>query len=76
MKKTSNECKAIAQAALRAEYGFKPALKDIKIIARNDSGTKIYFAIGKHEYKFKSHINTYGDMKTIWVGEGTITKLF
>ena len=75
MKRTSNECKLIAQAALRVEYGFKPALNDITIITRNDSGTKIYFAIGRHEYKFNSCIVTCGDMKSVWVGEGTITKL-
>ena len=75
MKKTSNECKLIAQAALRAKYGFNPAMKDIKIITRNDSGTKIYFAIDGHEYKFNSYIATYGDIKAMWVGDGTITKL-
>ena len=75
MKKTSNDCKAIAQAALRVEYGFKPALNDIKIISHNGIGTKIYFAVGKHEYKFNSYIETCGDMRTVRLYEGAITNL-
>ena len=75
MNKTKTELKKIAQLALDSEYGFAPALKEITLLEASSDGTKIYFKVNGKEYNFTSHINTYGDMDTIWVGQGTIEKL-
>ena len=74
MNRTKKELKEIVQRALENKYGFKPSQKDITLLESSGDGTYIYFKVNK-EYQFNSYINTYGDMKTVWVGDGTITKL-
>lgn len=75
MNRTKKELKEIAQGALKNEYGFKPSQKDITLLESSGDGTYIYFKVNNKEYRFDSYIKTYGGMKTIWVGAGTITKL-
>ena len=75
MNKTKTELKKIAQLALDSEYGFAPELEEITLLEACSDGTKIYFEVNGEEYKFTSYINTYGDMRIIWIGKGTIEKL-
>jgi hypothetical protein len=75
MNRTKKELKEIVQVALENEYGFKPFQKDITLLESSGDGTYIYFKVNNNVYQFLSYITTCGDMKTVWVGEGTITKL-
>lgn len=73
--KTKRELKEIVSEAMKSEYGFAPKKNEITLMEANDTGTYINFWIGSKEYRFDSHICTFGGMKTIWVGEGTIEKM-
>lgn len=75
MNRTKKDLKEIAQRALENKYGFKPSQKDITLLESSGDGTYIYFKVNNKEYQFNSYIKTYGDIKAIWVGDGTITKL-
>lgn len=70
--KTNAELKRIAQTALKSEYGFAPALNQIRLLEASGDGTYIRFGIGTETYSFDSHISHVGDMETIWCGKGTI----
>lgn len=70
--RTLRELKHIAREALKSEYGFAPALKDIKLMESNDIGTYIAFMIEGRYYRFDSYI-TSDDC--IWVGKGHIEKM-
>lgn len=77
MKIYSNtELKKIAKAALRNEYGFAPASTNITLLEASSDGTLIRFKVDDKEYLFESYqIVIDGKPATIWIGEGTITKL-
>ena len=64
--------KVIAQAALKSEYGFAPALINIGIMESNDTGTYIAFTVNGKYYRFDSYTCWDG---SIWVGKGTIEKM-
>ena len=42
--KTKRELKQIVQTALKAEYGFKPTLKEITLLEATGDGTRILFS--------------------------------
>ena len=64
--------KMVSHEALKSEYGFAPALKDINIIESNETGTYIAFTVNGKYYRFDSY--TWPD-GSIWVGKGTIEKM-
>lgn len=64
--------KAIAQVALKSEYGFAPALSNIKLMESNDTGTYIAFVVEGKYYRFDSYKFSDG---SVWVGKGTIEKM-
>lgn len=72
---TVREYKTIVKEALASEYGFAPCLKDIQLMESNDTGTYIAFMVNGRYYRFDSYFLHYGDMKTIWVGSGTIERM-
>lgn len=73
--KTKGELKQIIRTALKAEYGFAPAISDIILLESDEDGTYIMASINGKEYQFHSHIcSTYGLEGTIWCGSGTITR--
>lgn len=73
---TNTELKRTAQGALKSEYGFAPALKDITLLEADRDGTYILFRVGSSkEYRFSSYISHIGGMETIWIGKGTIEKI-
>lgn len=69
---TNREFKLTAQAALKSEYGFKPALDKIVLLESCDDRTYIRFKVEGHEYSFNSY--TFAD-GSVWVGSGTIEKV-
>lgn len=69
--KTNAQLKKIMQSALNSEYGFKPALADIKLMESNDTGTYIAATVKGHYYSFRSYSWADG---SIWCGAGTIEK--
>ena len=73
--RTKAELKSTAQAALKSEYGFAPSLERITLLEASGNGTYILFRVGIHEYRFESDICHIGDIESIWVGKGTITKI-
>lgn len=70
--KTVRQLKAIVHGALKSEYGFAPALINIRIMESNDTGTYIAFTVNGKYYRFDSYKLPDG---TIWVGKGTIEKM-
>ena len=68
---TKVELRKIAQAALKSEYGFAPALNKITLLETNWLNY-ILFEVGDNNYKFHGRVLSDG---TIWVGKGTITKM-
>ena len=66
------ELKRIAHEALKAEYGFAPAMNSIILLEASGDGTYIRFMINNHEYRFDSAI--YDGYGSVWCGAGTITK--
>ncbi len=75
MKFTKQEIKKTAQAALKSEYGFAPPLSEITLLEASDDRTYILFSVRNKEYRFTSYILTYGDIESVWVGDGTITRV-
>lgn len=75
MNKTKSEIKYFAQQALKSEYGFAPALKDITLLESSRDGTYALFKVNGKTYRFESCIMTYGNLHSVWVGDGTIEKL-
>lgn len=71
---TKNEFKTIAQEALKSEYGFAPAKNQITLLEADGNGTYIMFEVNGKVYQFNSHICTYGGMRTVFVGAGTISR--
>lgn len=69
---TKQEIKKTAQAALKSEYGFAPALTDIRLLEDNGERTYIRFAVENKEYVFNSYKWADG---SVWVGKGTIEKV-
>lgn len=67
-----NEYKQIIKEALKIEYGFAPAMRDITFLEANSDGTYIYVIVNNSSYKFRSHSN---GINGVWVGKGTIEKL-
>lgn len=49
-----NELKKIAQIALKKQYGFQPALKNIVVLEATGDGSYI-LEINKHEYRFDAY---------------------
>ncbi|MBS6954618.1 MAG: hypothetical protein KH230_15465 [Enterocloster asparagiformis] len=72
--KTKNELKRIVREALRNEYGFSPASKDIVLMEGDDDGTYIAFRVSDKHYKFNSYM-PYAGGSTVYVGNGTITRV-
>lgn len=66
-----NILRKTAQAALRAEYGFAPALRDITLLEASGDRTYILFKVNDWEYEFNSY--SYRD-GTVWVGDGHLKK--
>lgn len=71
---TNNEFKTTVQNALKSEYGFAPAKNQITLLEAHSDGTYIMFEVNGKVYQFNSHICTYGGMKTVFVGAGTISR--
>lgn len=71
-RQLKNNMKHTAQAALKSEYGFKPALESIILLEGCDDRTYIRFQVGTHEYAFHSYKFEDG---SVWVGSGTIEKV-
>lgn len=57
---TKTELKKMAQKALKNEYGFEPALKDIILLEASWDGKYIMFQVGSKEYRFTSNIEYVG----------------
>lgn len=73
MKK--NILKKIVQSALKCEFGFAPALKDIVLLEANNTRTYIMFKVKDKFYHFRSHqVGKNGELG-VWVAEGTITRV-
>lgn len=73
--KTNVELKRIASEALKNEYGFAPAQKDIVLLECNRDGTYIMFEVRGKQYQFNSYIMTVAGCEgTIWAGNGTISR--
>ena len=71
MERTKNELKTIAQRALKAEYGFAPAKKDITLLEAYGDGTYILFEINGNEYSFNSSLASDG---SVYCLKGNISK--
>lgn len=71
MTYTNTEIKKTAQVALKSEYGFAPALKDITLLEASGDRTRILFRVAGHEYSFNSYNFIDG---SVWCGSGTIEK--
>lgn len=56
--KTKTELKIIAQAALKNEYGFQPALKEVTLLEANSGGGYILFEVNGHEYRLYKSLVT------------------
>lgn len=72
----TNELKEVAQHALKSEYGFSPAKKDIVLLEASGDGTRILFSVRGNEYIFES-VHRYcsdGFDLGVWTGKGTIEK--
>lgn len=57
---TKTELKKMAQKALKNEYGFAPALKDIILLEVSWDGKYIMFQVASKEYRFTSNIEYVG----------------
>lgn len=73
MNKTQDELKQIVVTALKAEFGFAPAKKDVILYEASGDGTYILFRVGHREYRFDSYISFLGGMESVWCGAGTIS---
>ena len=72
-EKTKQELRTIAKEALRSEYGFAPALKDIVLLEAYGDGTYILFEVKGNIYNFTSSYR-FGEHNGVWCGKGTITR--
>ena len=68
---TKEQIKKTAQAAMKSNYGYAPALREIKLLEASDDRTYILFRIGDFEYEFRSYAFQDG---SVWVGEGHVEK--
>lgn len=50
MKHTTQEFKKMMQEALKNEYGFYPALKQMTLLEASDDLERIMARVGEHEY--------------------------
>lgn len=66
---TKDAFKKTAQVALKANYGFAPALSNIVLLEACDDRTYILFRVGSFEYRFKSWKYLDG---SVWCGRGTV----
>ena len=71
--KTKQELRTIAKEALKNEYGFAPATKDIVLLEAYGDGTYILFEVKGNIYRFESRYS-HGIHNGVWVGKGTITR--
>ena len=61
--------KKTAQYALKAEYGFAPALADITLLESSGDRSYILFKVSDYEYEFNSYTLSDG---SVWVGAGHV----
>lgn len=72
-KKTNNELKRIAAAALENEFGYAPKVSSISLLEACEDGTYIRFTVNNRRvYAFNSTIDSFG---AVWAGNGTIEKV-
>lgn len=71
---TRLEMKEIMQAALKNEYGFAPAICNIRLLEISIDGTYICAIVNGNIYKFSSYYMN-GKTNGVWVGKGTIEKI-
>lgn len=70
---TKTELRKVAQAALKAEFGFTVSkLSDIVLLEADGDGLYILFEVNGNEYKFNSYSMGINGR---WVGKGTITRV-
>ena len=72
-KRTKEELREVAQAALKNEYGFAPARKDIVLLEASGDATYILFRVNGNIYRFESRY-PHGEHNGVYVGKGTITR--
>lgn len=72
MNRTKTELKEIAATALRYEYGFAPAKKDVVLLEASGDGTYILFDVNGIEYRFLSNLTAHG---AVYCGQNTVERI-